>query len=92
MKEGFGLVVVEAAAHGAPAVVYNVDGFNEAVIDGQTGVLTDTNPDALATGIVKTLQNQDRYTELQRRAHEHSKTFDFDRTTDAFEKIIQNPG
>ncbi len=55
MKEGYGLVIIEASAMGTPSVVYNVDGFNEAVIDGQTGILTDTTPRALAEGIVSLL-------------------------------------
>lgn len=38
-REGFGLVVVEAAACGVPAVAYRIDGVVDAVIDGETGEL-----------------------------------------------------
>lgn len=107
MKEGYGLVVIEAAAMGTPSVVYNVDGFNEAVVDGKTGILTDTNPPALAASIVSLLSPLDfttldfglwtnldpslstnLYSLLQKQAHERSREFNFDRTTDEFEKII----
>jgi glycosyltransferase involved in cell wall biosynthesis len=37
--EGFGLVYLEAAAHGLPVVAHDVGGVPEAVIDGVTGVL-----------------------------------------------------
>jgi glycosyltransferase involved in cell wall biosynthesis len=37
--EGFGLVYLEAAAHGLPIVAHNVGGVSEAVVDGQTGIL-----------------------------------------------------
>lgn len=37
--EGFGLVYLEAAAHGLPVVGHNVGGVAEAVVDGRTGLL-----------------------------------------------------
>jgi phosphatidylinositol alpha-1,6-mannosyltransferase len=37
--EGFGLVYLEAAAHGLPVVAHAVGGVPEAVVDGVTGVL-----------------------------------------------------
>jgi len=37
--EGFGLVYLEAAAHGLPVVAHDVGGVSEAVIDGVTGLL-----------------------------------------------------
>jgi glycosyltransferase involved in cell wall biosynthesis len=38
VREPFGLVIVEAAAHGCPAICSLVDGIPEAMIDGQTGI------------------------------------------------------
>jgi len=37
--EGFGLVYLEAAAHGLPAVAHATGGVAEAVLDGETGLL-----------------------------------------------------
>jgi phosphatidyl-myo-inositol dimannoside synthase len=37
--EGFGLVYLEAAAHGLPVVAHAVGGVAEAVADGETGIL-----------------------------------------------------
>ncbi len=37
--EGFGLVYLEAAAHGLPVVAHSVGGVPEAVVDGVTGLL-----------------------------------------------------
>ena len=37
--EGFGLVYLEAAAHGLPVVAHRVGGVAEAVVDGVTGLL-----------------------------------------------------
>lgn len=88
VKEGFGLVVIEAAASGTPSVVYRVDGFTEAVKDGETGILTDTSPEALAKELVSLLEDKDRYTTLQKNALEHSRSFTFDHTADVFESLL----
>lgn len=37
--EGFGLVYLEAAAHGLPVVAHDVGGVSEAVVEGLTGLL-----------------------------------------------------
>lgn len=37
--EGFGLVYLEASAHGLPIVAHRVGGVAEAVVDGETGLL-----------------------------------------------------
>ena len=39
--EGFGIVYLEAAAHGLPVVAGNVAGARDAVVDGETGLLVD---------------------------------------------------
>jgi glycosyltransferase involved in cell wall biosynthesis len=41
--EGFGLVYLEAAAHGLPIVAHDVGGVAEAVLDGITGILVHPN-------------------------------------------------
>ncbi|MBS1227007.1 MAG: glycosyltransferase [Proteobacteria bacterium] len=38
-REGFGMVVVEAAACGIPSVAYQIDGVTDAVLNGATGLL-----------------------------------------------------
>jgi len=46
VREGWGLAVSEAAAHGTPAVVYDVPGLRESVNHGSTGLVVP--PDSLA--------------------------------------------
>ena len=38
-REGFGMVIIEAAACGIPSVAYRIDGVSDAVREGETGVL-----------------------------------------------------
>ena len=54
MGEGWGLGVVEANAHGVPAVAYRVPGLRDSVRDGSTGWLLDPGDD-LSTGIARAL-------------------------------------
>jgi glycosyltransferase involved in cell wall biosynthesis len=51
-EEDFGIVPVEAMAHGCPVIAYGVGGAAESVIDGQTGVLfPEQTTDCLAAAI-----------------------------------------
>jgi glycosyltransferase involved in cell wall biosynthesis len=54
LVEGFGLVLLEAAAMGLPAIAGNVGGAAEVVQDGESGLVIPTDdPAALATAITK---------------------------------------
>jgi phosphatidylinositol alpha-1,6-mannosyltransferase len=57
-KEGFGLVFLEAAVYGVPAISTNMSGVNEAVVDGQTGILvSDNDLEGLASAILRLAQD-----------------------------------
>lgn len=58
--EGFGLVYLEAAAHGLPVVAHNVGGVAEAVEDGTTGLLVPPHrPAQLAAAFEKLIHDPD---------------------------------
>lgn len=58
--EGYGIVVVEAALCGKPALVAGDSGLAEAVIDGQTGlVVPPEDPDAIASHVIRLLRDDD---------------------------------
>lgn len=62
--EGFGLVYLEAAAHGLPVVAHDVGGVAEAVVDGKTGLLVPPQrPAQLAAAFEKLIHDP----ELRRR-------------------------
>lgn len=57
-REGFGTVVIEAAAMGIPTVGTRVTGLVDAVVDGETGVLVEPrNADALMLGLQRLLED-----------------------------------
>jgi len=53
--EGFGLVYLEAAAHGLPVVAHSVGGVSEAVVDGVTGLLVPPHRPAQLTAAFEKL-------------------------------------
>lgn len=56
--EGFGLVYLEAAAHGLPVVAHDVGGVSEAVLDGETGLLVPPDrPAQLAAAFEKLIHD-----------------------------------
>jgi glycosyltransferase involved in cell wall biosynthesis len=66
VKEGWGLVVLEAASVGTPAVVYNVGGLRDVVKNGKTGIVIENNtPVEMAQESLKLLDDQDRYEKYQ---------------------------
>lgn len=57
--EGFGLVYMEAAAQGTPAVATRTGGVPEAVIDGGTGIIVEPeNADAIKKAMGKLLKDK----------------------------------
>ena len=54
ISEGFGLALVEAMSVGIPVLATSVGGTPEIITDGENGwLLTDTDPEAIASGIKK---------------------------------------
>jgi phosphatidylinositol alpha-1,6-mannosyltransferase len=53
-REGFGTVYLEAAAHGLPSIATKLPGVDEAVLDGETGILVpDGDIEALKAAILR---------------------------------------
>lgn len=89
IKEGWGLIVTEAASQGTPAVVYNVDGLRDSVRHNETGLVTDKNtPNALANKITELLRHPKQFAQLQKNAWEWSREITFDNSYQQFLKQL----
>jgi glycosyltransferase involved in cell wall biosynthesis len=74
--ETFGLVGLEAAASGTPAVGFDVGGVRTVIDDGVTGVLVEPyRSDQLADRIVDLLSDSERRLRLGRAARDHADSF-----------------
>ena len=55
--EGFGIVYLEASAHGLPILAHRVGGVEDAVINGKTGMLSDPkDPDELSANLRRLIE------------------------------------
>ena len=79
-KEGWGLVNIEAAAHGVPVVGYDVPGVRDSVVDGKTGILTAARPDELAAATIRLLADAERWREYSTEGARRARTFAWDMT------------
>jgi phosphatidylinositol alpha-1,6-mannosyltransferase len=74
--DGFGIVYLEAAACGVPAVAGNVGGAVDAVADGVSGLLVDpTDPAAVADAITKLLLDPELAARLGLAAAQRAQQF-----------------
>jgi glycosyltransferase involved in cell wall biosynthesis len=88
--EGFGMVIIEAAAVGTPAVATTVGGIPAAIVDGVTGLLVPpSNVDELAKAIKKILEDPALTKKLGDNASERIKNdFSWKKVTDEFLSVM----
>jgi glycosyltransferase involved in cell wall biosynthesis len=88
LKEGWGLSVIEAAAHGTPAIAFrNAGGVAESVVDGETGFLAD-NEESFVDHLAHLLSDRDLRTAMGEAARVHASRFTWDETGKRFAALI----
>jgi glycosyltransferase involved in cell wall biosynthesis len=88
VKEGWGLVVVEAATHQVPTVGYRqAGGLAESVVDGETGILTDDYT-AFVAALDRLLGDRDTREQMGRAAQRYAAKFSWNTTVDAWEHLL----
>ena len=89
VKEGWGLVVLEAAAAGTPTVAYrSAGGVTESVVDGETGVLVDDLHGMGAT-VRRLVRDPDERARLGAEARARAARFDWEATGVEFENALR---
>ncbi|MEI7759722.1 MAG: glycosyltransferase family 4 protein [Thermoleophilia bacterium] len=89
VREGWGLTVTEAARRGTPSVAYDIPGFRDSIDDGATGLLTAPEPEALAGGVRRLLDDPILYARLRETAWRRSLDLDWDATAAFCEQAIK---
>jgi glycosyltransferase involved in cell wall biosynthesis len=90
--EPFGMVGMEAAMFGVPAVGYAVGGIPEWLIPGRTGELATGDPptvEGLADAIERAFRNPDHYSAISRQAWEASREYTLERHLALLEPRLQ---
>jgi phosphatidylinositol alpha-mannosyltransferase len=66
-SESFGMVLTRAFAHGTPVVASDIDGYRELAASGSVLLVPPGDPDALATELVRLLEDEPRRRQLSAR-------------------------
>jgi glycosyltransferase involved in cell wall biosynthesis len=75
-REGFGSVIIEAAAMGVPAIGTNITGLVDAIVDGETGILVPTRDSYRLYEAIKRLINDDKLRiAMGENAHNRAKQY-----------------
>lgn len=89
MREGWGLVVSEAARYQVPSVVYPVAGLVDSVVNGRTGVVVlDETPGELANAIRQLVCDRSKRETLGRCAGQYLENFTDERFLGRFERVL----
>lgn len=90
LEEPFGLVPLEAASAGRPAIVSNYGGYTETVIDGQTGIFVDSfDSEDIARVISQLCQNKELREKLGQNAlANYRQNFTVAKFVDRWESLV----
>jgi len=85
--EGWGIVIMEAAAHGVPAIGFDVAGVRDAIVGEHTGFVA-TDIDAFAQHWIRIASDDDLRERLGVAARDRASELGWARTIDDFAAII----
>lgn len=89
-REGWSLVVMEAASVGTPTVGYDVPGLRDSIIDNKTGILSAKTPESSATDVLKLINDTAKYELFRRNCFDWSKKFSWRKSATLSLKYIEN--
>jgi glycosyltransferase involved in cell wall biosynthesis len=90
LKEGFGIVVLEAMAAGLPAVATKVGGIVDIIKAEENGILVSPkNPREIREAIMRIKNNQELTTKLTENAKQGLKKYDWNNIADRVEEVYK---
>lgn len=89
--EGFGIVFLEAAASGVPAIAGRAGGTSEAVEEGVTGLCIDPTPEALSDAVTRLLGDRVTWIAMRARARERVvREFSWNRAAEQLAVLLEH--
>jgi glycosyltransferase involved in cell wall biosynthesis len=88
VREGWGRMVMEAAGQGTPAVVYDVPGLRDAVIDRVTGRIVSVSPEHAAIAVQELFAHPERRDQWGLQAQQAVQQQSPDRFVDQWETFL----
>ena len=91
IREGWGIIITEAAAVGTPSLVYNSPGLVDAVNYGEAGYIVVRNDEhGLFRSMTEVMENKVKYEKIRQNALAFSNNFSWERTGRDFTNFIIN--
>jgi glycosyltransferase involved in cell wall biosynthesis len=91
VHEGWGMVILEAAAMGTPTVAYDVSGVRDAVANNQTGLLASAgNLRQLSDLVIQLINNKQNYVKMCSACILRSHTFTWQESQSKLLKFIES--
>ena len=91
--EGWGIVILEAAAAGTPAVAVDAPGVRDAVVDGVTGILVDGSEQSLAASLARAwidlAADRELCQQLGSAARQRAAQYGWERMVDSWEEVAE---
>lgn len=90
VKEGWGMVVTEAAACATPAIVTDVTGLRESVINGKTGIIISKKAgvDELSDAMTRLCSDNRLRQNLSKNATKFAKDFTWEKSYKRFKSVL----
>ena len=82
-------MVIEAASVGTPTVAYNVAGLKDSVVQGKTGLLSNSNPSDCATAVKELLKNRSLYNLMRENCVLWSKRYSWKESVKQSLKLLE---
>lgn len=92
VREGWGLVVTEANACGTPAIVYDVPGLRDSVVNESTGLVVPPSPHNLSAAMLRMTGDPALRSRLAAQAKAWSATFSYDKAATLVEFALEGAG
>ena len=89
IREGWGIIVIEAASMGTPSIVYDSPGCRDAVNYGKAGYLCSRNTvQEIAECMKKTFIDKEEYEKIRENAYNFSTQFNWENTGKAINNLF----
>lgn len=91
IREGWGLVVIEAAYVGTPTVAFDVPGLRDSIINNKTGIICAQNTvEDLAEKILELIEDAKKYKRISRNAAVWGRRFSWEKSAKLSLTLIEN--
>lgn len=90
VKEGWGMVVTEAAACGTPAIVSDVSGLRDSVLRNKTGIIVSSHPlpGEIAEAMIRLIKEKKLFSQMGKESIRWSNHFDWDKSYKQFSELL----